>query len=109
MFSYDLPYKNCSWRTPSFLLSDQKLYDYWNKVLTDVEHSSLFLMYFKDAKEHPLTEPRWEPFMKHCDLWKSMGPGRRHTTEEVLALDNLVGIELIKQHVYVPVYPVTAA
>ena len=104
MFSYDLPYKNCHWRTPSFLLlSDQNLYDHWHKVLTELKDSALILVYIKDAKEASNYDPRYEPFMKTCGQWRAMGAGRKFTTEEVLGLDMLVGLDLIKQRFYVPV------
>ena len=99
MLSRDLPYKSgLTWRNPSFLLWDdnEELYEDWLIKLTNAPDCSLFTVTFTLKGWTASDSDHFEPIMKTCGLWKTLGPGRRFTTQEILWLDDLTAIDFVR-------------
>lgn len=94
----DLPYKRgLTWRKRSFLLEagNEELLESWRKTFEEATACSVWLLSFGRASE--TTSVAYEPVMKYYGGWRSLGPGRKYTDEEILEADDLVGIELIRE------------
>ena len=94
----DLPYKRgLTWRSPSFLLREgnEELLAHWRDVFKEATEMSIWLLAFKTENSPPNTLPNYEPIRRECGHWRSLGPGRRYTDEEILEADDLISIQLI--------------
>ena len=99
MMSRDLPYLiGAHWRNPSFLLWDgnETLWEEWFDKLTAAPDSTLFTLTYTNKGQAPSSTDHFEPVMKTCGLFKSLGPGRRFTVQEILDQDDLTGIEFVR-------------
>jgi len=97
--SRDLPYLiGAHWRNPSFLLWDgnEDLYEDWLIKLTAAPDWSLFTLTYTTKGWVPSKRDAFQPVMKTCGMWKSLGPGRRFSTQEILEQDDLTSIELVR-------------
>lgn len=96
----DLPYKRgLHWRNPSFLLEEgqEELLAHWREVFENAQDWSIWLLTFDVGASQYGTGITYEPIQKQCGRWRSLGPGRRFTSEEILEADDLAGIELIRE------------
>jgi hypothetical protein len=96
----DLPYKRgLHWRSPSYLLKEgnEELLKKWRKTFEDATEMSIWMLTFMPENMMPGTPPSYEPIRRECGHWRSLGPGRRYTDEEILEADDLVNIELIRE------------
>lgn len=96
----DLPYKRgLHWRSPSYLLREgnEDLLKKWREIFVNATEQSVWLLSFKTENSPPHTLPNYEPVRRECGAWRSLGPGRRFTDEEILEADDLVNIELIRE------------
>ena len=90
--SRDLPYKRgLTWRKPSFLADDAELQDGYRVMLEQAENHDLYLLAFVTGET-----THFEPAVKWYGGWRTMGPGRRFTLDEILLADDLTGIEFIR-------------
>lgn len=99
MMSRDLPYLiGAHWRNPSFLLWDgnETLWEEWLDKLTEAPDWALFTLTYTNKGNLPSASDVFQPIMKTCGLWMSLGPGRRFTTQEILEQDDLTGIEFVR-------------
>lgn len=97
MIGRDLPLKQCDWRNPSFMLADDATWQYWAKVLGEATDWSLWIVSFRSAQDVNNSSFSWEPLMHTYGRWRHMGKGRMYTTEEVMKMDELVSIELVRE------------
>lgn len=91
----DLPYKRgLHWRQPSYLLREgnEELLTKWRKAFEEATEMSIWLLTFR-----PGQSDSFEPIRRECGHWRSLGPGRRFTDEEILEADDLTNIELIRE------------
>jgi hypothetical protein len=93
MLSRDLPYqRGLTWRKPSFLVGDEHLQDGYRAMLEAADNHDLFLLEFMIGET-----TKYEPAVKWYGGWRTMGPGRRFTLDEILLADDLTGIEFVRK------------
>ena len=100
MIGRDLPLKQCDWRNDSFLVNDPVLWDAWKLRLDIATDWSLWILTFRltgaENGPHPVVD-HFEPVMHTYGRWRHMGKQRMYTTEEIMMMDELVSIELIRE------------
>lgn len=96
----DLPYKRgLEWRRRSFLLEEgqEELLAHWREVFENAQDWSIWLLTFNFGDSGYGPQITYEPIQRQCGQWRSLGPGRRYTDEEILEADDLAGIELMRE------------
>lgn len=99
MLSRDLPYLiGAHWRNPSFLLWDgnEDLYEDWLIKLKNAPEWTLFVLTYTSKGNTPRASDAFQPIMKTCDMFRSLGPGRRFSLQEILEQDDLTDIEFVR-------------
>ncbi|UDL16639.1 hypothetical protein SEA_ATUIN_246 [Arthrobacter phage Atuin] len=82
-----------SFRTPSYLTADEK--EKWIEILNTAPQRSVILLTFKFQSGGNWYH-RWEPLVEAYCGWRAGGAGSKLRGEEIVELDELVSIEIIK-------------
>lgn len=96
----DLPYKRgLHWRQPSYLLREgnEELLEKWRKAFAEATEHSIWMLTFDIGNTAYGSGVTYEPIRRECGHWRSLGPGRRYTDEEILEADDLANIELLRE------------
>lgn len=97
MITRDAPLKQLGRRNPSFMLADTETWDRWAARLAEATDWSLWIVSFRLTGGDPSHPEHFEPLMHTYGHWRHMGKQRMYTTEEVMMMDELVSMDLIRE------------
>lgn len=97
MISRDMPFKQLAQRNPSFVMKDAETWNQWCDRLAEATDWSLWILTFKLTNGANTARDHFEPVLHYNGFWRHMGKQRMYTSDEIMRMDELVSIELIRE------------